>query len=716
MGDIKRDLDRFHLSLRRKSFFAKEDKTLTENSLSETLADQAFSHPKFKNPSTWNPIGPPILEAMITHNELDLSRSIPRASSQQNLDDSEKIALKELSENRSIVIKPADKGSAVVILNRCDYISEGLRQLSDQNYYKQVPQDLTQTHNDKVGVTIRGLVDKQEISEQTGDYLIITNPRTPKFYMLPKIHKNTDPPPGRPIISANDCPTERISALVDHILRPFVQQSTSYVKDTTHFLSILQNTTCSQSDLLVTLDVTALYTNIPNKEGLRAVAKTLAKYRPNIEQPSNQSIISLLKLVLELNNFEFDEKHYLQIGGTAMGTRVAPSFANIFMSDFEDTYVYSWTPKPTIWLRYIDDIFCIWPHSTQELEKFISHLNSCHKTIKFTAESSQSSVNFLDVTVNKNQQGVITTTLYTKPTDSHNYLRYESAHPRHCKEHIPYSQFLRIRRICSNIDDFDIHSSNILLHFIRRGYPPDILIEALIKARRQDRATLLTSHKTKETDPTDNNVFLITTFNPTAYFLRQIVTKNWDLLSRSKSTRLISESKIVFGHRRPKNLRDILVKAKLPQLTNISTWQQPTCTNTRCRYCPCINKTGTITSKTTGRHYTTKYNVNCKSNNLIYCISCSICGMQYVGQTKRRLMDRMSEHFLTIKKADPLSPIGGHYNTTGHHGISDVIIHILDFISCPPDSYRAKHLRDVIELNWIHRLSTVLPYGLNSMD
>jgi hypothetical protein len=80
------------------------------------------------------------------------------------------------------------------------------------------------------------------------------------------------------------------------------------------------------------------------------------------------------------------------------------------------------------------------------------------------------------------------------------------------------------------------------------------------------------------------------------------------------------------------------------------------------------------------------------------------------------VMDRMREHFLTVKKADPYSPLGGHFNSTNHYGIDNIRIFILDFISAAPDSATAKSLRDKIELNWIHRLSTVLPNGLNSMD
>jgi hypothetical protein len=115
----------------------------------------------------------------------------------------------------------------------------------------------------------------------------------------------------------------------------------SYVKDTTHFLDLLNNIQTDPSNLLVTMDVSSLYTNIPNNEGLRAVAKILRASRNPIDNPTNQSVLHLLKLVLELNNFEFNGQHYSQVGGTAMGTRVAPSFANLFMADFEETYVYT---------------------------------------------------------------------------------------------------------------------------------------------------------------------------------------------------------------------------------------------------------------------------------------------------------------------------------------------------------------------------------------
>ena len=128
------------------------------------------------------------------------------------------------------------------------------------------------------------------------------------------------------------------------------------------------------------------------------------------------------------------------------------------MGWFEDTFVYTNLTQPLLWKQYIDDIFMIWPYGHESLNEFVAHLNRSHETIKFTVETSRTHINFLDVTVSINDNHEIVTSLYTKPTDSHNYLLYSSEHPRHLLRGIPYSQFLRVRRICSNIIDYRQHA------------------------------------------------------------------------------------------------------------------------------------------------------------------------------------------------------------------------------------------------------------------
>ena len=127
-----------------------------------------------------------------------------------------------------------------------------------------------------------------------------------------------------------------------------------------------------------------------------------------------------------------------------MGTRFAPSFANLFMGKFEKYLLKIYYLKPKLWLRFIDDIFLVWTHGEHELNKFVEHTNSVHPTIKLTCDYSSQSVNFLDtkVILDPNTKR-LHTTLYTKPTDTRDFLHFTSAHPPHSKTGGPYGQFCK---------------------------------------------------------------------------------------------------------------------------------------------------------------------------------------------------------------------------------------------------------------------------------
>ncbi len=277
-----------------------------------------------------------------------------------------------------------------------------------------------------------------------------------------------------------------------------------------------------------------------------------------------------------------------------MGMKVAPSLANVFMSYFEEKYIYSHDPAPDFYIRFLDDILIGWSHGKERFDEFVTYLNNCHKTIKFTAESSPSKVPFLDIMVNL-EEGLLWTDLYCKPTDSHNYLHFNSAHPEHNKTSLPYSQYLRLKRICTRDEDFLRHSRMITFHFVRRGHPKKLLLDAFNRVNDLDRMTLLEQPR-KEQEEGDT-IFLITTYIPGFSGLRDIVQKNWGILSRSSTTKRLSEHRSIHGYRRPKNLQDSLVRAKLPKVSSeMASIKQPNCEtrnkcNTKnCKYCTILLK------------------------------------------------------------------------------------------------------------------------------
>ena len=131
-----------------------------------------------------------------------------------------------------------------------------------------------------------------------------------------------------------------------------------------------------------------------------------------------------------------------------MGTICAPAYANIFMAEFEQKYVYPLIKdKSILFLRYIDDIFMVWTKSEKQLKDFISELNQKHPSVTFDYKFDCEKIGFLDALVYTDQQNKLRTTLFRKLSDSQNFLNAKTKHPNSLKKSIPYSQALRIRRI-----------------------------------------------------------------------------------------------------------------------------------------------------------------------------------------------------------------------------------------------------------------------------
>ena len=267
------------------------------------------------------------------------------------------------------MIKPADKGSATVVMSRQDYLMKVMQHLDNRDFYERLDEDLTNQFAEAVTSLLIDMMDRQIIDKEVLNYLRPQNSQTSRFYVLPEIHK--DGIPGRPIISSRGAPTENISQFVDFYLHPLVESMPSYIKDTTDFLCKLKSVgQVPAGSLLLTLDVRALCTNIPHNEGKEACRKALNTHR--VQDPPTQDVINLITLMLTKNNFSFDDKYYVQIKGTAMGTRMAPLYANIFMDDLERNILANVEKTPSIWWRYIDDIVAIWPHSEEHLRTFIN--------------------------------------------------------------------------------------------------------------------------------------------------------------------------------------------------------------------------------------------------------------------------------------------------------------------------------------------------------
>ena len=286
--------------------------------------------------------------------------------------------------------------------------------------------------------------------------------------------------------------------------------SQSYIGDSTHLINILNKFIMQPGMLLCTLDITSLYTNIPHNEGIQSIKEMLAIHKPPNCLPHNRCIIELLEVVLTNNYFEFNGKHYHQMSGTAMGTKLAPSYANLFMTKFEEKYVYTYPLQQKLWKRFIDDIFVIWPHGMDSLLEFINHLNTVHFTLKFTIDISPTDISFLDLIVYI-MGSKLYPRLHTKVTDRHMYLNYFSEHPMSLKRSIPYSQFPRLKRIHTEPQYLLESQIHMYCFFIWREYPHVVVLRARMKTNKVTREQLLSP--TENNQDTDIPLMFITTYS-----------------------------------------------------------------------------------------------------------------------------------------------------------------------------------------------------------
>ncbi|XP_073514063.1 uncharacterized protein [Phyllobates terribilis] len=357
------------------------------------------------------------------------------------------------------------------------YMAEVFSQLNNVTTYTPLGRDPTNEISEEIFKMVEGFMNQGIIDKKLGDFLINIHPITPVFYVLPKVHKNLNNTPGRPIVASTNSLLSPLAVTLEKILTPLIPNIPSFLKDTSHFLEYLKNMDHIPSHcLLVTLGVNNLYTSINHQKGISADCSFLNGN--NFSEPEINFCLTLLTFVLTKNFFLFEDRFYIQNTGTAMGSNAAPPYANIFIAQFESSFVYNnalFQRHQLLWKRYIDDIFLIWNGDSESLRNFVEDINNSTSEIKFTVQYDENHINFLDTEVILNNDGSISTELYIKPTDRNSLLLFSSSHPRHIKEALPFSQLCRVGRIVSDDDTRKSRLEEMRSKFKHRGYPDHVL-------------------------------------------------------------------------------------------------------------------------------------------------------------------------------------------------------------------------------------------------
>ena len=287
-------------------------------------------------------------------------------------------------------------------------------------------------------------------------------------------------PPFRPILSAIGTPTYKLAKFLVPVLSDITQNEFT-VKDSFTFVDeiLTQN-----SDLyMASLDVDALFTNIPLDETIDICVKKLFKTLDTLVKGiSKNGFRDLLNLATKESFFTFNNKFYIQVDGVAMGSPLGPILANIFLSHHEENWLNKCPIKfkPSFYRRYVDDIFVLF-ESSESADSFREYMSSKHQNINFTIEKENvGSLSFLDVKICR-KNGKFVTSVYRKPTFSGVFTNYESFIPTYQKRGLLHTLLHRSFSICCDFKTFHFEIDHLKTILIKNNYPLNF-IDSCIKS------------------------------------------------------------------------------------------------------------------------------------------------------------------------------------------------------------------------------------------
>ncbi|CAF0717931.1 unnamed protein product [Brachionus calyciflorus] len=247
-------------------------------------------------------------------------------------------------------------------------------------------------------------------------------------------------------------------------LKPIVTQHFTYIKDSQHLIQILNNKKLKAFDKLHTGDFESLYTNITIETAIQNVME-LFKLTNN-ENISCFAFYTFLKLVLLNNYFYYKNKSvyrfFLQIKGVSIGTSCGPSIANLHLAFYE--IKYKSLLNSILYFRFIDDVFFVSKYLIND-----AFFQDIYPHLKLNIMSSNV-VNFLDLNISIDFDYSLIFNLYIKPTNTQNYFDMESNNVKFIFDNIPRSLIHRIRRICTNLNDYYYHSTKLHKILKDKGY------------------------------------------------------------------------------------------------------------------------------------------------------------------------------------------------------------------------------------------------------
>jgi predicted GIY-YIG superfamily endonuclease len=289
----------------------------------------------------------------------------------------------------------------------------------------------------------------------------------------------------------------------------FIKQLRETIKyticNTSKFVEEISKIKIDNDDNFISLDVQDLFTNIPVT---RAVDIAINKIGQSEKFCTSNLTITDLKqiLLLSLNNSycQFNGRFYRQKQGLPMGNTLSPILADLYMNDYIEKNMENMEQPLRLW-RYVDDILMITKKNEDEIKLIVERLNKIRSKIRFTHEyETNGSINFLDTTLSKTNNGNISIRWYRKDTAADRLLNYNSHHHKSIKINIIKNMTAKIIETSKDTlnQQEDLNKLRALL--IKSNYPNHI-IEKYIRESVRSTTNIINNNKQNDNNNNNNN-------------------------------------------------------------------------------------------------------------------------------------------------------------------------------------------------------------------
>ena len=504
-----------------------------------------------------------------------------------------------LKENNLLAV-PFDKGVGVCLMKK-DAYNEKLSTILNLPQFEKVIQTRKNAKHpllkeqERITEELKTLKANQKIDEDLYQKLHTTGSQPPRLYGLAKVHKAMIP--SRPVLSMPGSVYHQIALQVTKWLSVVpecnINSSTKRIADS------LSSVTLDEDEVIVSFDVTSLYTNVPVEEAIQVCTDMLYSGKYELPPVDKETFLELLKMCTCNVLFLTHDGYYRQKDGLAMGSPPAPLLANGWFSK-HDAMIRG---NAKLHARYMDDLI----HSIKQcdINQKLQEINNIHPSLKFTIETEvNGTLPFLDMLIVR--KGVkLSSTWYNKPTDTGLVMNYHSLAPKIYKRSVVAGFVYRIHRACSTWQHF--HDSLIKAKYIleKNQYPPQFYEPIIRKALE------------KIINPNDNELKEDTKINENGTELTSVAKKLIFVQYR--------------GHVTDDYCRS-LNKCNAP-----------------CQPVLTLRKLRTVMP-------TLKATIDKPlRSHVVYKISCPRCQSCYIGQTTQYLLHRFKQHL------SPSQPVGKHF-------------------------------------------------------